>query len=335
MKEARFYEKNGSTLKCKLCNRYCKIEEGSTGYCRVRKNVNGTLYSLVYGKTLTLSADPIEKKPLYNFMPGTFCNSISTYGCNFSCKFCQNHEMSQDFVEEMIERVPMTSPEEIVQDTLERGLSGIAYTYTEPTVFAEYALDTMKLARKHGLYNVWVSNGYMSKEAAGEIAKNLDAINIDLKGSADFYRTVCGGVDIESVRESIRLFHKKGVHVEVTNLVVPEFNDSRKDFESVAAFVASVDKGIPLHFSRFYPHYKMSNWSVTPAKKLFEARDIAKKKGLSYVYIGNFEEEQDTFCPVCGKKLIERRGYTTVITGLDGKGNCAFCGAPTGIKQSI
>lgn len=335
MEKARFFEAKGSAVKCNLCNRHCIIEEGSVGYCRVRKNINGTLYSLVYGRTLTLSADPIEKKPLYNFMPGTICNSISTYGCNFSCDFCQNHGMSQDFTSALIEKVPVTTPEEIVQDTLERGLSGIAYTYTEPTVFAEYALDTMKLARKNKLYNVWVSNGYMSKKAVAEIAKNIDAINIDLKGSAKFYRKVCGNIDITKVKESIKLFHKKGVHVEVTNLVVPEYNDSKQDFESIASFIASVDKRIPLHFSRFYPHYRMSNWSITPGKKLFEARDIAIKKGLSFVYIGNFQEQQDTFCPACGKKLIERHGYKTQVKGLDGKGNCAFCGAPTGIKQSL
>ena len=335
MQEARFYEKKGSVVNCQLCHRYCKIEEGKTGYCRVRKNIDGKLHSLVYGKTLTLSADPIEKKPLYNFMPGTFCNSISTHGCNFKCEFCQNHEISQDFTEKMIEGIQTIAPEEIVQNTLERGLSGIAYTYTEPTVFAEYALDTMKLAKKNKLYNVWVSNGYMSKEAAWEIAKNLDAINIDLKGSAEFYKKVCGGVDISGVKDSIRFFHKRGVHVEVTNLVVPEYNDSEQDFESVASFVASIGKEIPLHFSRFYPHYHMSDWSVTPAEKLLQARDIARKKGLSYVYLGNFQEQQDTFCPECGEKLIERNGYTTLILGLDGKGNCAFCGAPTGIKQSL
>ena len=333
MKEARFYEMKGEKANCFLCSRRCSIPKGSTGYCRVRKNVNGKLHSLVYGKTLTLTVDPIEKKPLYNFMPGTNCTGVSTYGCNFSCKFCQNHHISQDFTEKMIEIVRETTPEEIVQDSLAKGVQGIAYTYVEPTIFAEYALDTMKLARKEGLYNVWVSNGYMSKEAAKEIARDLDAINIDLKGNAEFYQEMCGAVEIERVKESIRFFHKKGVHLEVTNLIVPGYNDREKDLQGVAGFVASLDKKIPLHFSRFFPHYKMPDTPVTPGETMAKAPGIAKEKGLYYVYLGNIPGEQDTFCPECGKKLVERNSYSTVVLGVEGNGKCRFCGANTGIRM--
>jgi len=209
MEKARFYSMEKGTANCFLCNRRCKIAEGALGYCRVRKNVGGELQSLVYGKALTMAVDPIEKKPIFNFMPGTFCNSVSTYGCNFKCEFCQNHSTSQDFAEESISATKGISPEEIVLNAIAAGSEGIAYTYVEPTIFAEYAMDTMKLARKEGLYNVWVSNGYMSLEAAEEIAENLDAINIDLKGNSEFYKKLCGNVKREHVLESIKFFHKK------------------------------------------------------------------------------------------------------------------------------
>ncbi|MCX6802095.1 MAG: AmmeMemoRadiSam system radical SAM enzyme [Candidatus Diapherotrites archaeon] len=331
MKEAQFYSKKGTQANCFLCGRRCSIAEGKTGFCRVRKNLDGKLYSLVYGKALTLSVDPIEKKPFYNFMPGSFCTSISTYGCNFSCKFCQNHGISQDFTEGMIGAVPDIEPEVLVERSLKENVEGISYTYVEPTIFAEYALDTMKIARKKGLYNVWVSNGYMSKEAIGKIAKNLDAINIDLKGDNEFYKKMCGNADMDFVMDSIRLFHKKGVHVEVTNLIVPGFNDLEKQIEEIVEFIASVDKRMPLHFSRFFPHYKMPDSPVTPAKAMEQAYRIAKEKGLSYVYLGNFDQGQNTVCPSCGKLLIERHGYSILVSGLDEKGKCVFCGARTGI----
>ncbi len=332
MKEARFYSMDGKTAGCFLCNRHCSIPEGSLGYCRVRKNIGGKLYSLVYGKALTMAPDPIEKKPLFNFMPGTHCTSISTYGCNFKCEFCQNFNSSQEFTEKMIEGTKTTAPSEIVKGTLSRHAEGIAYTYTEPTVFAEYALDTMELAHKKGLYNVWVSNGYMAKEAAKEIAKNLDAINIDLKGNGEFYKKMCGNVERKKVLESIKFFHKKGVHVEATNLIVPGCNDSVEDFEEISSFIAGIDKRMPLHFSRFYPNYKLLGRNPTPQESLEKAFEAAKEKGLSFVYLGNAEGGQNTFCPECGKKIIKRSNYSALLLGLDEKGKCAYCGAKTGIK---
>ncbi|MEM0359940.1 MAG: AmmeMemoRadiSam system radical SAM enzyme [Candidatus Diapherotrites archaeon] len=331
MKEALFYSRKGGLVQCFLCNRRCLIGEGKTGFCRVRKNVGGVLQSLVYGKALTLSVDPIEKKPFYNFMPGSFCTSVSTYGCNFSCLFCQNHGISQDFTEKMVEAVPFVSPETIVERSLNEGVEGISYTYVEPTIFAEFALDIMRIARKKGLYNVWVSNGYMSKEAVLVLSKHLDAINIDLKGDAGFYKKMCGNADVEKVKESIRLFFKKGVHVEVTNLIVPGYNDKDEQLEEIAGFIASIDKRMPLHFSRFFPHYKMSGTPITPASVLEKAFEIAKQEGLKYVYLGNFSQGQDTYCPECGRLLIARQGFSVAVSGLNEKGKCVFCNSKTGI----
>jgi len=332
MKEARFYELKDGKAECYLCNRVCSIPEDSVGYCRVRKNTDGKLQSLVYGRSLTLTVDPIEKKPLFNFMPGTNCNSVSTYGCNFRCEFCQNHYISQEFTENAISELEEVSPEEIIENTASKVADGIAYTYTEPTIFAEYALDSMKLAHKEGLYNVWVSNGYMTKEAAAEIAKDLDAINIDLKGNAEFYKEMCGNVEIERVLESIRFFYEKGVHVEVTNLIVPGFNDSLAGLGQIVDFIASIDKTIPLHFSRFFPHYKMQKTAPTPIDAMNKAKELAVKAGLKFVYLGNVSGGQDSFCPDCGRVLVERKGYSTVILGLK-NGKCAFCGAKTGFVQ--
>jgi len=316
---------------CGLCRRECKIPEGKTGFCGVRKNVEGKLYSLVYGKTITASIDPIEKKPFFNFRPGSQCLGISTYGCNFSCKHCQNWQISQQRSEQEIFKVPFTGPEEIIQQALSAEAQGIAYTYTEPTIFAEYALDTMKLAHKKGLYNVWVSNGYMSKECIAEIAPFLDAINIDLKGNARFYKEVCGNADIKYVKENIRAFHKKGIHVEVTNLVVPGFNDSDKDFKEVSEFISSLSPKTPLHFTRFHPDYRLDYLPPTDLGKLQRAKELALEAGLKYVYLGNLLEEEDTLCPNCGSILIKRIGFSSQTKGLEEGGKCKKCGEKTGV----
>ncbi|MEM4598298.1 MAG: AmmeMemoRadiSam system radical SAM enzyme [Candidatus Diapherotrites archaeon] len=335
MEEARFYEKlKDAKVKCTACARYCTIEPGKTGFCRVRKNIGGKLYSLVYNKALTQTPDPIEKKPIYNFMPGTYCSSISTYGCNFKCLFCQNFELSQEFIEEDIQAVEETTPEEIVENTLSRGLDGISYTYVEPTVFIEYAIDIMKIAKKHGLYNVWVSNGYMSKESIKELCKYLDAANIDLKGDAKFYRILCGNAEIEVVKRNIEVLFESGVHVEVTNLVVPGSNDSRESLKDVCSFVSGLSKDVPLHFSRFFPNYKMLDVKPTPIETLNEAYNIAKSFGLNYVYIGNVGSEQNTICPNCSAVVIKRAGYNVDIVGLSKEGKCKSCGYNLGIKMS-
>ncbi|PIU21797.1 MAG: AmmeMemoRadiSam system radical SAM enzyme [Candidatus Diapherotrites archaeon CG08_land_8_20_14_0_20_34_12] len=325
MKEAIFYEKlKDKKVKCTACNRYCIIPKNSAGFCRVRKNLEGKLFLLVYNKTLTLTVDPIEKKPFYHFKPGSVCNSISTFGCNFACKHCQNYSISQEFLESQIEGTEETTSKEIIEDTRAKAVGGISYTYTEPTIFAEYALDTMKLAKKAGLYNVWVSNGYTSKEVFKKIIPYLDAINIDLKGNKDFYLKVCGGIDIEKVKENIEKFSQK-THVEVTNLIIPGFNDSERDLNDICKFIASINSEIPLHFSRFFPYYKMNAVSATPIETLQKAKEIAKKNGLKYVYVGNTQEESNTYCPKCNNLLIERKGYSTFQLGLKQKQNKVLC----------
>lgn len=335
MKEAVFYKKlKQKAVQCQACNRFCTIEEGKTGFCRVRRNVKGKLFSLTYNHTLTLTIDPIEKKPLFHFKPGSTCNGVSTFGCDHACKFCQNYHIAKEFAASQIEEIEETTPEEIVQNTLERAAEGIAYTYTEPTVFCEYALDTMKLARKQGLYNVWVSNGYFSKQVAEAILPYLDAINIDLKGDKEFYLKLCGGIHVEKVRENIAFMAKK-THVEVTNLIIPGWNDKKEQIKQVAEFIASVDKEMPLHFSRFFPYYKMLGTPVTPIETLHTAKKIAEKAGLRYVYIGNVPEESNTFCPKCSNLLIERKGMSSLMLGLKeekGKAVCSKCNAVIPIK---
>jgi len=330
--KALFYKKlDDKKVRCNLCRRNCLIVEQGLGQCGARKNIGGTLFSIVYGKTLTMEIDPIEKKPLFHFKPGSRCLGISTFGCNFFCKHCQNANISQQRAEGEIERIPFTGPEEIVKQALAAGVGGIAYTYTEPTVFAEYALDTMKIAKKEGLYNVWVSNGYMTKECIDEIAPFLDAINVDLKGNEKFYKEVCGKVNIDFVKENIKYLHEKKVHVEVTNLIVPGFNDKEKDFKEVSEFVASLGKLVPLHFSRFSPQYKMQHLPPTGLEKLHRAKKVAEKAGLKYVYVGNVWDEESTKCPKCNSVLIKRSGFAAQVVGLSPNGKCKKCSAKTGV----
>ncbi len=327
--EARFWEKlKDKKVKCNACNRHCVISENNTGVCGVRKNLNGKLFSLVYGKTLTLTVDPIEKKPLFHFKPGTDCVGVSTFGCNFKCLHCQNFHISQQFSEEKIERVQFLSPTEIVEKTLELGVPGIAYTYTEPTVFIEYALDTMKEAKKFGLYNVFVSNGYMTKEVLEASKGLLDAINVDLKGNNEFYENVCGGIKREFVLKTIEWLYKNKIHTEITNLIVPSYNDKEKDFEETAKFVYSLSSLIPLHFTRFYPMNKLNYLPQTPIEKIFKAKEIAEKTGLKYVYAGNIAEEENTFCRFCKNLLVKRIFNSAEIVGMS-KGVCNKCGKKT------
>jgi len=330
--EAMLYRKlKGNSVKCGLCMRSCTIAEGNVGMCGVRKNIKRKLFSLVYGRTLTMEIDPIEKKPLFHFRPGSHCLGISTYGCNFSCLHCQNASISQQRSEEAIAAVPFISPEEIVENALASGIEGIAYTYTEPTIFAEYALDIMKLARKKGLYNVWVSNGYMSKECIDAIAPFLDAINIDLKGNERFYREVCGNASMRFVKENIALFHKKKIHQEITTLVIPGYNDNEADFKEVSEFIASIDREMPLHFTAFWPQYKLEHLPPTDSGKLRQAKEIALKAGVKFVYIGNIAGEENTLCPKCGATLVKRFGFAAQPIGLGKNGKCKKCGAKSGI----
>jgi len=330
MKEALLYEKLGqNNIHCYLCNHYCRIAEQKFGFCGVRQNVSGVLYTHAYGHVVAAHIDPIEKKTLYHFLPGSASFSIATIGCNFHCGFCQNWEISQSSFREGAVGLgdEEFSPQEIVEEALKNKCDSISYTYTEPTVFFEYALDTAKLAKEAGLYNVFVTNGYMTKEAQETIKPYLDAANVDLKSfREDFYRKVCAG-SLAPVLNSIRLMKEMGIWVEVTTLVVPGENDSEEELEAIAGFIASVDKNIPWHVSGFHPDYKFTGYQPTPEATLRKAVDIGKESGLNFVYAGNVRGRgNDTLCPICKKVLIKRKDFSILEYNIK-EGKCAFCAA--------
>ncbi len=332
MKEALFYKKiKGKRVQCQACNHYCQIAPASRGICGVRENQDGKLYSLVYGKIIAKNIDPIEKKPLFHFLPGTKSLSISTVGCNFRCSYCQNADIAQMPKENALfgaEKVPGVdlSPEDIVETAANVKLPSISYTYTEPTVFVEFALDTMKLAEKKKIKNVWVTNGYTSKEALKEIIPHLDAANIDIKGfTEDFYNKVCGA-KLKPVLETAKAMKRDGVWVEVTTLIVPGQNDTEEHFKGIADFVAKeLGKETPWHLSKFFPTYKFRDLPPTPPSSLLRAYEFGEKAGLKYVYLGNLPlpEYETTFCRKCGNKMIERAGYE--IVRHDKEGRCTKC----------
>ncbi|PIN98232.1 MAG: AmmeMemoRadiSam system radical SAM enzyme [Candidatus Diapherotrites archaeon CG10_big_fil_rev_8_21_14_0_10_31_34] len=325
MKEALFWKTESKGVRCNACRRHCLISDGKTGFCKVRKNIDGKLVSLSYGKNLTSEIDPIEKKPLFHFFPGSKVLGVSTFGCNFACQHCQNYHISKEFDESMINSIPFTSPEKVIELALKNKVQGIAYTYTEPTIFIEYALDIMKLAKENNLFNVFVSNGYMTKEVLKESKKYLDAINVDLKGSSDFYKNICGNVDIQGVKESIEWIYKNKIHLELTYLIVPSFNDKKEFFEEAAEFVLSMSDEIPLHFSAFFPTYKLNFLPRTSPLTVHEAKKTAEKKGIKYVYAGNLRDEENSYCPNCKNLLVFRLYFDSEIKGIK-KGKCIKCG---------
>jgi len=328
MEEARYYRQvRGKTVQCFLCKHHCLIADGKQGICGVRENRGGTLYSLVYGEIVASHVDPIEKKPLFHFLPGSTSYSIATYGCNFKCLNCQNADISQAPVEQGITRGHYTPPQEIVKQAVAHGCLSIAYTYTEPTIFFEYAFDVAKLAANQGLYNIFVTNGYVEKEPLQDIAPYLNAANIDLKSSnREFYTKICGG-KLDRLLASIKLYFDLGVFIEITTLVIPDYNDSESDLNGVARFIANLDPTIPWHISRFHPQYKLIDHRSTPINTLLRAYNIGKEAGLQYVYLGNIPgTHENTFCPSCGKKLITRSGYFIVSNELEGKTSCPNCG---------
>ncbi len=325
MKRALFWQKEKNAVKCNACRRNCVIPENSFGLCKVRKNIKGKLFSLSYGKNLTDSIDSIEKKPLFHFHPGSKVLGVSTFGCNFFCQHCQNYDISKEWTTEMLDSIPFTAPEKIIENALENNADGIAYTYTEPTVFIEYALDIMKLAKKNNLFNVFVSNGYMTEEVLKETKKYLNAVNIDLKGNSEFYKKLCGNIDIQKVKESIEWVHKNKIHLELTYLIVPSFNDKKKFFEETADFVLFLSDSIPLHFTAFHPAYKLDYLPRTSSSVVNEAKQTAEKKGIKYVYAGNLREEENTYCPSCNNLLVSRIYFDSKIKGIE-KGKCSECG---------
>lgn len=322
------YEKTGEgKVRCLLCNHYCTILPGKRGICAVRENLDGTLYTLVYGKIIARHTDPIEKKPLFHFHPGSRSYSVATVGCNFRCLHCQNYEISQYPREHHDIPGEAMTPEEVVAGAEKAGCLSISYTYTEPTIFFEFAFDCARIARDRGIKNVFVSNGYTSPEATRLIAPYLDGNNIDLKGDEDFYRRVVGG-KMKPVLDTIRLMRELGVWVEVTTLVIPQHNDSEPFLRSVAEFLHSVNPAIPWHVTQFYPTYRLLDRPRTPVSTLRMAREIGLKAGLRYVYEGNVPGEggENTYCPSCGELLIERFGFSLQQIRME-RGACLNCGA--------
>jgi pyruvate formate lyase activating enzyme len=330
IKEAMLWEpREGGKVQCALCSHRCLVAPSKAGICAVRENRDGKLVTLVYGAVVAAHVDPIEKKPLYHFLPGSKAFSVATAGCNFRCAFCQNWEISQAPRREDggIGGYEL-SPEDIVREAKANDCQSISYTYTEPTIFFEYAYDTARLAKAAGLANNFVTNGYMTEEALRTIRPYLDAANVDLKAFKDeTYRKVCGA-RLEPVLDSIRLMKKLGVWVEVTTLVVPGLNDGAEELTAIARFIAGVDPDIPWHISRFHPDYEYREAPPTPGKTLRAAFEIGKKEGLCYLYIGNVAgESEDTRCPKCGQTLIRRQGFFVVRNELRG-GRCPSCGNP-------
>ncbi len=335
LKEALLYEKlENKSVHCYLCSHHCKITDQKFGFCGVRQNINGVLYTHVYGKVIASHIDPIEKKPLYHFFPGSSAFSIATIGCNFRCGFCQNWEISQSSLREgLIPKkgtVPAFEggevlPQEIVETAIKNKCKSISYTYTEPTIFFEYAFETAKLAKAKGLYNNFVTNGYMTAEALEMIKPYLDAANVDLKFFKDSsYKKICAA-SLKPVLDSIKLMHDLDIWVEVTTLVVPGENDSPEELRDIAEFIASVDKNIPWHVSRFHPDYQFTDRQPTPEATLKKAQEIGKESGLTYIYVGNVTGfGNDTFCPNCKKLLIKREVFSILEYNIK-QGKCAFC----------
>jgi pyruvate formate lyase activating enzyme len=328
MKEAMFYEKlECGKVRCFLCMHHCNIADGKRGICGVRENRGGTLFSLVYGKMVSMNIDPIEKKPLYHFLPGSRSFSIATVGCNFKCLHCQNYDISQ--YPKRADDIPgeVITPEEVVTAAEKTGCESISYTYTEPTIFFEFAFDCARLAHQRGIKNVFVSNGYTSPEATKAIAPFLDANNIDLKGDDAFYKKVCGA-RLQPVLDTIKLMKSLGVWVEVTTLIIESYNDSDESLGGIAGFIKSVDTSIPWHVTKFYPTYKLLEAPDTSVGTLKRAREIGIKKDLKYVYQGNVpgEGDENTYCPHCGELLIERLGFQLKRSRIE-NGQCHKCAA--------
>ena len=312
-------------VSCFLCSHHCLISNGKFGICHVRENRGGVLYTHAYGELIARNIDPVEKKPLYHFFPGSKSFSIATIGCNFQCSFCQNWQISQ--VKEAKAsgvRSEEVKPEEVVQEARETGSKSISYTYTEPTIFFEYAYEISQLAKKEGLFNVFVTNGYMTEEMIRTIHPALDAANIDLKSFRDeYYRKVCGG-RLAPVLKSIELMKKLNIWIEVTTLLVPGQNDSEEELNGIANFLAGLDPSIPWHISRFYPQYKMEDLESTSLETLTRAYDIGKKAGLRYIYLGNVGHGNNTYCYQCRHLLIERYGFSVRVNRIK-EGRCPDC----------
>jgi len=334
MMEAYLYESlKDNKVKCNLCSHRCVIKDGRRGICSVRENRSGILKTLVYGKVIARHIDPIEKKPLFHFLPGSLSYSIATVGCNFKCRFCQNADIAQMPSDHKGVIMGDTyTPEEVVAAAERGGCRSISYTYTEPTVFFELAYDTAKLAHEKGIRNVFVTNGYMTAEALNMINPYLDAANVDLKAFRDkYYKELCSA-KLKHVLKTLKLMKSLDIFVEVTTLIVPGLNDDRAELEELASFIKSaLGSQTPWHISRFHPTYKLTDRPSTPIETLKMAREIGLNAGLKYVYTGNVpgDEGENTFCYGCGQMVIERWGFQIRSLHM-AEGKCKSCGSKIG-----
>jgi pyruvate formate lyase activating enzyme len=335
--EAMLYEKtDNSKVKCFLCGRRCLISDGATGFCLVRKNQDGTLFSLNYAKAISAGLDPIEKKPLSHFNPGALVMSLATTGCNFRCQFCDNWMISQE-KDIAGKHFP---PEEVVKTAADNGCLGVSYTYTEPTIFFEYAYDTAKLARQVGFFNTFVTNGYMTPEAVKTIAPYLDAATVDFKGGGDpdFYKTFSAVPSVEPIFQALKEMRKNEIHIEITNLIVPKSGDSLERIEQLATWIRdNVGKETPFHLLRFHPDYQLTTIPSTPIETLEKAYAVAKTAGLSYVYVGNVpgHPAENTYCPNCNELLIKRYSFEIARWNLTKDMRCPVCGHEIPIKGKL
>jgi pyruvate formate lyase activating enzyme len=327
-KEAMFYEKlPDERIRCLVCPRQCVIDDIERGYCGVRENLKGTYYTVVYGRVCTYHVDPIEKKPLFHFLPGTMAFSLATVGCNMECKFCQNWEISQERPENVdASNMP---PEKAVEATRRLAAPTIAYTYTEPTVYYEYMLDTARQGRAVRLRNVMISAGYINRDPLLLLAREMDAIKIDLKAfTQDFYSKICNST-LKPVLDSIVTVKRAGTWVEIVYLVIPTLNDNEREIDTMCKWLSdNVGNQVPLHFTRFYPTFRLTNLPPTPVSSVERAREIALARGLKFVYVGNVptgHPGESTYCPQCGQNVIKRAGYTLLSMHLD-NGKCSKCG---------
>ena len=332
--EAFLYDRQSEgKVKCYLCARRCLISNGATGFCLVRKNEGGTLYSLNYGKAVSAGVDPISKKPLSHFNPGALVLSIAAAGCNFRCQFCDNWMISQDH------SAPGNpfSPEEAVRSAQNAGCQGLSYTYTEPTIFMEYAYDIAKLAKEVGLFNTFVTNGYMTPEAVKKIAPYLDAATVDFKGGADpdFYKSVMAVPNVGHIFEALKEFKLQGIHIEITNLVVPKMGDSLDRIRDLAKWIVDyLGPDTPFHLLRFHPDYKLTTTPATSVQDMERALFIAKNQGLNYTYIGNVpgHPAENTYCPKCDTPIIKRYSFEITQWNLTDDMHCPVCGQAIPIK---
>lgn len=331
--KARLFDKlEDKKVQCHVCANECIILPEKVGICNTRQNFNGELYTMIYGSLISSgSLDPIEKKPLYNFWPGATAYSIASFGCSFRCQNCQNWNISQTSPIEYGNRLTEMTPEQLVKKVVKSGAKTLAYTYNEPLIWHEWILDTTKLLKEHDIKTILVTNGYSTSEASKELIEvGIDAANIDIKAMTDeFYKKICGVKSVQPVLDTAKRFKEGGIHVEITNLVIPDWNDSKEDIEKLCNWIVkNLGKNTPTHFSAYHPDYKVPSKKRTPHDTLDMAYNIAKKAGMYFPYVGNLRHEKggNTYCPNCSHLLLERAGYSFKKIDVKNDNTCPKCG---------